>query len=118
MIRSAALLTLGILLGAASPLSSGSTFSSLTSPPDATTPPADPGLEPAPVPNLDAGPPVVGGGDSAAPRVRPDLFSPQQQQFTGNGFVSGSTAQGERDERMHPGAGFSITMPMQEGPIH
>ena len=117
MMRSAALLTLGILLGAAGPLSSGATFSSLTNPPDATTPPADPGLEPAPVPNLDAGPPVGGDGDSAAPRVRPDLFS-QQQQFTGNGFVSGSTAQSERDERMRPGAGFSITMPMQEGPIH
>ena len=116
MIRIAALLALAILLGAAGPLSNGSTFSSLTSPPDATTPPADPGYEPAPVPNMDAGPPI-GGGDSAAPSVRPDLFS-QQQQFTGNGFVNGSTAQGQRDERMRPGAGFSLTMPMQEGPIH
>ncbi len=109
---SAALLPLLVVLGAAGPVGTGGGFAG-AAPPSAGTPPADPGFEPAPVPDLSlAAPSSRGGGSSTAPSVRPDLFT-QTQQWQGNGFVNNSTSEAQRDSRMRPGAGFSISVPMQ-----
>lgn len=108
---SAALLSLGVVLGAAGPLSAGGIVDGVPAPSPAT-PPADPGFEPAPVPNLNLAAPTSKSGDSNSPSVRPDLFT-QSQQWEGNGYVNGSTSQAQRDARMRPGAGFSISVPMQ-----
>ena len=108
----AALLPLMVMLGAAGPISAGGSFSAATAP-SAGTPPADPGFEPAPMPDLSlAAPSSKSDGNSNAPSVRPDLFT-QSQQWQGNGFVNNSTAEAQRDSRMRPGAGFSISVPMQ-----
>jgi hypothetical protein len=109
----AALLPLMLVLGAAGPISaSGGFTAAATTPPPAGTPPADPGFEPAPVPDLSLAAPTSRGGNGTAPSVRPDLFT-QSKQWQGNGFVNNSTAEAQRDSRMRPGAGFSISVPMQ-----
>jgi hypothetical protein len=105
------LLPLMLVLGAAGPIDTGSSFAT-AAPPSAGTPPADPGFEPAPVPDLSLAAPSGRGGDSAAPSLRPDLFT-EHQQWQGNGFVNNSTSQGQRESRIRPGAGFSISVPMQ-----
>ncbi len=110
-IMGAALLPLILVLGAAGPISAGGSFSAATAP-SAGTPPADPGFEPAPMPDLSLAAPSSRGGNSTAPSVRPDFFT-QNQQWEGNGFVNNSTAEAQRDSRMRPGAGFSISVPMQ-----
>ncbi len=108
----AALLPLMLVLGAAAPVTTGDSFAT-AAPPSAGTPPADPGFEPAPVPDMSLAAPSGGGGDNAtAPSLRPNLFT-EHQQWQGNGFVNSSTAQAQRESRMRPGAGFSISVPMQ-----
>lgn len=75
--------------------------------------PAGPVFTPAPVPNRDARAPT-------GPRVRrPDAeFSPslfnRSDQFRGDGYSNGSTAQSEQEKRVRPGAGFNLRMPLQE----
>ena len=109
--RGAALLPLVVVLGAAGPLNANGGFTALA-PPSGATPPADPGFEPAPVPDLNLALPASHSRDSAAPSLRPNLFT-QSQQWQGNGFVNSSAAEAQRDSRIRPGAGFSINVPMQ-----
>ncbi len=67
---------------------------------------------PAPVPNRNASVPP-------GPRVRrPDTeFSPslfnRSEQYRGDGFVNGSTAQSDQEKHIRPGAGFNLRMPLQ-----
>jgi len=55
----------------------------------------------------------------SAPRVRrPDTeFSPslfnRSEQYRGDGFVNGSTAQSDQEKHIRPGAGFNLRMPLQ-----
>ena len=64
------------------------------------------------MPNRDAGLP-------SGPRVRrPDAeLSPtllnRSEQYRGDGFSNGSTAQAEQERRIRPGAGFNLKMPLQ-----
>ena len=74
--------------------------------------PAGPVFTPAPVPNRDAALP-------ARPRVRqpntafsPSLFN-RSDQYRGDGYINGSTAQTEQEKRVRPGAGFNLRMPLQ-----
>ena len=74
------------------------------------TVPGSPIYEPAPLPNPDAvGPPVASGG---ATTLSPTLFT-QREQYRGDGFSPGSTAQGEQERNVQPAAGFKLHMPLQ-----
>jgi hypothetical protein len=76
--------------------------------PPLTVPPASP-FEPAPLPNRDleapSGPPA-----SNAPTLSPSLFN-RSDQYRGDGYSRGSTAQTEQERRVRPGAGFNLRMP-------
>jgi len=68
-----------------------------------------PTFEAAPLPNRDlAGP--SSARDNGAPSFGPSLFTTRNQ-YRGDGFSPGSTAQSEQEKRMKPGAGFSLKMP-------
>lgn len=75
--------------------------------PSRSGPPAR--FQPAPTPNRDvelAPPPA-----STAPSLAPTLFT-RPDQYRGDGFNKGSTAQSEQEKRVKPGAGFSLHMPL------
>ena len=66
--------------------------------------------EPAPVPNREfSAPQALGAGDE--PSLAPTLFT-SKNQYRGDGFSPGSTAQSEQEKRAKPGAGFSLHMPL------
>ncbi len=65
---------------------------------------------PAPTPNRDELPPS-GPRASTAPTVGPGLFT-RGQQYRGEGYSEGSTAQAEQEKRARPGAGFRLRMPL------
>lgn len=73
-----------------------------------------PGLEfeTAPTPNRDVSAPAgpAGGNDA---HLSPGLFS-RARQNRGDGYLSGSTAQGEQDRHAMPGAGINLTMPLSK----
>ena len=80
---------------------------SLPAPPPGTDPPAK--YQPAPLPNRDAelAPPKA----SNAPTLAPTLFT-RPDQYRGDGFNKGSTAQSEQEKRVKPAAGFSLHLPL------
>jgi hypothetical protein len=65
--------------------------------------------QPAPLPNRDAelAPPRA----SNATTLAPSLFT-RPDEYRGDGFSKGSTAQSEQEKRLRPGAGFSLKMPL------
>ena len=67
-------------------------------------------LQPAPLPNRDYEAPGA-GTDSSSTSVSPSLFT-RSDQYRGEGFTKGSTAQSDQDRRVRPGAGFSLKMPL------
>ena len=79
---------------------------SLPAPPPSSDPPAR--YQPAPLPNRDAelAPPRA----SNAPTLAPTLFT-HPDQYRGDGFNKGSTAQSEQEKRVKPGAGLSLHLP-------
>lgn len=76
-------------------------------PPPIAGPP--PRFQPAPLPNRDAeiAPPRASTGTTMAPT----LFT-RPNEYHGDGFSKGSTAQSEQEKRVRPGAGFSLHMPL------
>ncbi len=68
-------------------------------------------FEPAPLPNRDLSAPRQ-AIRPAEPSLAPTLFT-QSEQFRGDGFSRGSTAQSEQERRLRPGAGFALHMPLQ-----
>jgi hypothetical protein len=72
------------------------------------TPKEGPSFEPAPTPNRDVSAPR--GPVNTGPSFGPTLFTTKNQ-YRGDGFAPGSTAQGEQEKRIKPGAGFSLRMP-------
>lgn len=79
-------------------------------PQGSTRPSAGPTFEPAPTPNRDASapPPPRAGND---PQLSPTLFT-RRNQFRGDGYSPGSTAQEEQERKVKPGAGFNLRMPL------
>ena len=71
-----------------------------------------PVYEAAPLPNRDLSAPRATSAP-AEPSLAPTLFT-QREQYRGDGFSPGSTAQSEQERRLHPGAGFSLHMPLQQ----
>lgn len=67
-------------------------------------------FQPAPTPNRDVelGPPPKPG---TAPSVAPSLIT-RQDQYRGEGFGKGSTAQSDQEKRVKPGAGLSLHLPL------
>jgi hypothetical protein len=80
----------------------------MSSSPLRLTPKAAPEFEPAPLPNRDLSGPIA--RPSNAPTFGPSLFTTKNQ-YRGDGFSPGSTAQAEQEKRLKPGAGFSLHMP-------
>jgi hypothetical protein len=72
------------------------------------TPKSGPAYEAAPLPNRDLNGPITRG--ASGPSWTPSLFTTKNQ-YRGDGFAPGSTAQGEQERNMKPGAGFSLHMP-------
>lgn len=103
-------------LVAAAPLQRGLSLE-IPSGPDLPTPPTLPtvrhpttAFQPAPLPNRDVdGPAPPKAGTEAS--LRPSVFT-RGDSYRGDGFNPGSTAQTEQDKRAHPGAGFSLKMPL------
>jgi len=72
------------------------------------SPKQGPAYEAAPLPNRDLSGPTTRA--STEPHWSPSLFTTRNQ-YRGDGFSPGSTAQSEQEKRMKPGAGFSLHMP-------
>lgn len=66
----------------------------------------------APTPNRDLDAPL-GPRATTDPQLAPSLFT-RGQQYRGEGFSGGSTAQAEQERRAQPGAGFKLRMPLQQ----
>jgi hypothetical protein len=99
---------------AAAPPSSFTTVSPLPPQfltPAPTPPPVEtpPGFTTAPTPN-DISAPIPPTSKDAT--VGPGFFT-RRDQYRGEGLSAGSSAQIEQDRRAKPGAGVSITMPLQ-----
>lgn len=77
-------------------------------PPSATAPRQR--YEPAPLP--DRGLALTVPRTTAEPHVAPTLFTTRDQ-YRGDGFSRGSTAQAEQEHRYKPPVGFSLHMPFQ-----
>ena len=67
-----------------------------------------PQFQPAPLPNRDVE--LAAPRASDGPSVAPNLFT-RSDQYRGDGFARGSTAQTEQEKRVKPGAGLSLHMP-------
>jgi hypothetical protein len=65
----------------------------------------------APTPNRDAQAPL-GPRASNAATVAPSLFT-RKEQYRGDGFSPNSTAQDSEERHYMPGAGLSVSMPIQ-----
>ncbi len=70
------------------------------------------GLEPAPVPNPDAGGPADAGGIRGA-SLAPAFFS-QKAEFAGDGYVGNSSADNTEERRRQPAAGLGLSIPVQQ----
>ena len=79
-------------------------------PQGAVRPQAGPTFEPAPTPNRDAfGPSLPRASND--PELSPTLFT-RRNQYRGDGYSPGSTAQEEQERKVMPGAGFNLRMPL------
>ncbi len=74
--------------------------------------PAGPVYTPAPVPDRDAAAPTGPRSRRRDAELSPSLIN-RSDQYRGDGYVNGSTAQTEQEKRVKPGAGFSLRMPLQ-----
>ena len=86
-----------------------SPFLPLPSTPQAAVRSPGPVFEPAPTPDRDnSGPPPPRAGTD--PQLSPTLFT-RRNQYRGDGYSPGSTAQEEQERKVRPGAGFNVRMP-------
>ncbi len=70
-----------------------------------------PNYDVAPTPNRDIdGPQAPRAGNS--PELAPGLFT-RGQQYRGEGYSPGSSAQSAQERRAQPGAGFKLRLPLQ-----
>ena len=71
-----------------------------------------PNYDPAPTPNRDIDAPQDPRA-SNAPELAPGIFT-RGQQYRGEGYSAGSSAQAEQERRARPGAGFKLRLPLQQ----
>ena len=112
--RAAVLLPLaGLLVAGASPppnLVPSVPLPSFTTRAPAPPPSSPPGFTAAPTPNDDVYAPVTRASKDTS--VAPGFFT-RHDQYRGEGLSPGSSAQTEQDRRAKPGAGISLSMPLQ-----
>lgn len=80
-------------------------------PPPGGAPGTGPNYDLAPTPNRDLDVPA-GPRAKASPQLAPGLFT-RSEQYRGEGFSAGSTAQAEQERRVRPGAGLKLRLPLQ-----
>jgi hypothetical protein len=78
-------------------------------PPPASSRPPGPVYEPAPLPNPNIAPPTR--ADSGGPEISPSLFN-RSDQFRGDSFTKGDSAQSTQDRNLRPSPGFRLRMPL------
>ncbi|MBV9537998.1 MAG: hypothetical protein JOY70_03580 [Acidisphaera sp.] len=77
-----------------------------------SAPSVAPAFTAAPMPNTDLNAPIPTEANGNAPSLAPSLFSPRAT-YRGEGFVSGSTAQGAQFSKVKPGFGGTLSIPVQ-----
>ena len=118
MIRALLLCTAGLLSMAAAPRQAINTMpyvppviavpqQTLATPAMPTMPP---NFEAAPTPNMDASGPITRASKDTS--VGPTLFN-RRDQYRGESLAAMNSAQIEQERRVMPGAGFSLSMPLQ-----
>lgn len=80
--------------------------------PPSSGPSSMPDYDLAPTPNRDLDAPS-GPRASKNPELAPSLFT-RSEQYRGEGYSAGSSAQSEQERRLRPGAGFKLRMPLQQ----
>lgn len=68
------------------------------------------GFTAAPMPNTDANAPILQHSTEAS--LTPSIFSPQST-YRGEGYVPGSTAQGDQQKKFKPTPGINLSVPLQ-----
>jgi hypothetical protein len=81
-------------------------------PPGGPSAGAGPSYDVAPTPNRDLDAPA-GPRANAAPQLAPGIFT-RSEQYRGEGYSAGSSAQAEQERRVRPGAGFKLRLPLQQ----
>ncbi len=81
-------------------------------PPRSAQTQSGPNYDPAPTPNRDVDAPQ-GPRANNSPELAPSLFT-RGQQYRGEGYSPGSSAQAEQERRARPGAGFKLRLPLQQ----
>jgi hypothetical protein len=66
----------------------------------------------APVPNTDANIPFVKNPRASQAQLGPGLFAPPSTGYRGEGYVPGSTAEGEQQRKLKPAPGINLTVPL------
>ena len=67
---------------------------------------------PAPLPASDAPAPLQREAGPAQAKFTPGLFNPNQR-TRGDGYVPGSTVEGNQQRRFHPTPGINMSVPLQ-----
>ncbi|MBN9508219.1 MAG: hypothetical protein J0I21_03780 [Alphaproteobacteria bacterium] len=67
---------------------------------------------PAPVPNPDLAAPRGGKDRGNGPSVTPSFFH-QESTYQGEGFLRGSTYEGDQERRLRPSPGLDLKLPLQ-----
>ena len=80
-------------------------------PPGGAAAGSGPNYDVAPTPNRDLDAPT-GPRTKAAPELAPGIFT-RGEQYRGEGYSAGSSAQAEQERRVRPGAGFKLRLPLQ-----
>jgi hypothetical protein len=88
----------------------GSTISSPKPRPIETVP--GPGFTAAPTPNQDATIPFVKDPRADQAQLGPSVFAPPPKGYRGEGYVPGSTVDGEQQRRIKPAPGINLTVPL------
>lgn len=70
------------------------------------------GFTPAPVPDETLEPPASNRRQSNEPNLRPGLFHTQKQLYQGEGYMPGSTIDGEQQKREKPLPGLNLSVPL------
>ena len=70
------------------------------------------GFTPAPLPNTDATAPIIRQLGPAQAQFSPGLFNAGKT-TRGDGYVPGSTVEGNEQKRFHPAPGINMSVPLQ-----
>ena len=119
MVKTIFLVASAVVLSAAAPTKYGS-FSAPLFQGVTVLPQRDPGSEqvavggftPAPLPDTDASAPVLRQLGPAQTTFSPGLFNAGRR-TTGDGYVPGSTVEGNQQKRFHPAPGINMSVPLQ-----